>query len=125
MGFSNFGPLPSVCADFRRAIDSQTFLTQLVYGDNIFKVQNQKSNLLKRKNPSKRYPLYQQYLRTHRPPRLAVWGKNDPFFIPPGAKAFKRDVPNADVRFLDTGHFALETNVDDFALAILEMTVNA
>jgi pimeloyl-ACP methyl ester carboxylesterase len=72
-----------------------------------------------------RYPLYQQYLRTHRPPLLAMWGKNDTFFIPPGAEAFKRDVPNADVRFLDAGHFALETNVDDFASAILEMTVNA
>jgi pimeloyl-ACP methyl ester carboxylesterase len=72
-----------------------------------------------------RYPLYQQYLRTHRPPLLAIWGKNDTFFTPPGAEAFKRDVPNADVRFLDAGHFALETNVDDFASAILEMTVNA
>ena len=72
-----------------------------------------------------RYPLYQQYLRTHRPPLLAMWGKNDTFFIPPGAEAFKRDVPDADVRFLDAGHFALETNVDDFASAILEMTVNA
>ncbi|HEV3091804.1 MAG TPA: alpha/beta hydrolase [Candidatus Cybelea sp.] len=71
-----------------------------------------------------RYPLYQQYLRSHRPPLLAMWGKNDTFFIPPGAEAFKRDVPNADVRFLDAGHFALETNVDDFASAILEMTVN-
>ncbi len=54
-----------------------------------------------------------------------MWGKNDAFFIPPGAEAFKRDVPHADVRFLDTGHFALETNVDDFASAILEMTVSA
>jgi pimeloyl-ACP methyl ester carboxylesterase len=72
-----------------------------------------------------RYPLYQQYLRTHQPPLLAMWGKNDSFFIPPGAEAFKRDVPNADVRFVDAGHFALETNVDDFASAIMEMTVNA
>jgi pimeloyl-ACP methyl ester carboxylesterase len=72
-----------------------------------------------------RYPLYQQFLRTHRPPLLAMWGKNDTFFIPPGAEAFKRDVPNADVRFLDAGHFALETNVDDFASAILEMRINA
>jgi pimeloyl-ACP methyl ester carboxylesterase len=72
-----------------------------------------------------RYPLYQQYLRTHRPPLLAMWGKNDTFFIPPGAEAFKRDVPDAEVRFLDAGHFALETNVDDFASAILKMKVNA
>ena len=72
-----------------------------------------------------RYPLYQQYLRTHRPPLLAIWGKNDTFFIPPGAEAFKRDVPDADVQFLDAGHFALETNVDDLASAILKMPVDA
>ncbi len=72
-----------------------------------------------------RYPLYQQYLRTHRPPLLAMWGKNDAFFIPPGAEAFKRDVPDADVRFLDAGHFALETNLDDFATAILSMPIDA
>lgn len=72
-----------------------------------------------------RYPLYQQYLRTHQPELLAIWGKNDPFFIPPGAEAFKRDVPNADVRFLDAGHFALETGVDTIAAAILEMKVDA
>jgi pimeloyl-ACP methyl ester carboxylesterase len=77
------------------------------------------------KSNIERYPLYQQYLRTHRPPLLAIWGKNDTFFIPPGAEAFKRDVPNADVRFLDSGHFALETNVDDVASAISKMTVNA
>jgi hypothetical protein len=50
---------------------------------------------------------------------------NDSFFISPGAEAFKRDVPNADVRFLDAGHFALETHVDEIAAAILAMTVNA
>ncbi len=72
-----------------------------------------------------RYPLYQAYLRTHRPPLLAMWGQNDIFFIPPGAEAFKRDVPDADVRFVDAGHFALETNVDDYAAAILEMNVTA
>ncbi len=54
-----------------------------------------------------------------------MWGKNDTFFIPPGAEAFKRDVPDADVRFLDTGHFALETNVDDLVSAILELKVHA
>jgi len=68
-----------------------------------------------------RYPLYQQYLRTHRPPLLAIWGKNDSFFVPAGAEAFKRDVPNAVVKFLNTGHFALETNVEDIASAILKM----
>jgi pimeloyl-ACP methyl ester carboxylesterase len=77
------------------------------------------------KSNIERYTLFQQYLRTHRPPLLALWGKNDPFFIPPGAEAFKRDVPDADVRFLDTGHFALETNVDDYASAIMQMTIRA
>jgi pimeloyl-ACP methyl ester carboxylesterase len=73
------------------------------------------------KSNIERYPLYQQYLRTHRPPLLAMWGKNDAF-IPPGAEAFKKDVPNADVRFVDAGHFALETNVDDYAAPIMNMT---
>jgi pimeloyl-ACP methyl ester carboxylesterase len=77
------------------------------------------------KSNIERYPLYQEYLRTHRPPLLAIWGKNDDFFIPAGAEAFKRDVPDADVRLLDASHFALETNLDDFASAILTMTVNA
>jgi pimeloyl-ACP methyl ester carboxylesterase len=68
-----------------------------------------------------RYPLYQQYLREHQPPLLAIWGKNDSFFIPPGAEAFKRDVPNAVVQLLDAGHFALETNLEEIASAILKM----
>jgi pimeloyl-ACP methyl ester carboxylesterase len=66
------------------------------------------------------YPMFQQYLRTHKPRFLAVWGRNDPFFLPAGAEAFKRDIPNADVRFFDTGHFALETHADAIADAIRE-----
>jgi pimeloyl-ACP methyl ester carboxylesterase len=69
------------------------------------------------------YPSFQEYFRTHKPPFLAVWGKNDPFFLPAGAKAFKRDIPHADVRFFDTGHFALETHCDQIALAITEFLV--
>jgi len=61
------------------------------------------------------YPIFQEYLRKHKPPFLAVWGKNDPFFLPPGAEAFKRDIPSATVRFLDTGHFALETHAAEIA----------
>jgi pimeloyl-ACP methyl ester carboxylesterase len=61
------------------------------------------------------YPKFQEYLRTKRPPLLAVWGKNDPFFLPPGAEAFKRDNPNAEVHFYDTGHFALETHAQEIA----------
>jgi pimeloyl-ACP methyl ester carboxylesterase len=66
------------------------------------------------------YPEFQAYFRKHKPPLLAVWGKNDPFFLPAGAEAFKRDIPGADVRFLDTGHFAIETHCDEIAAAILE-----
>jgi pimeloyl-ACP methyl ester carboxylesterase len=64
------------------------------------------------------YPSFQQYFRTHQPPLLAVWGKNDPFFLPPGAEAFKRDNPRAVVCFLDTGHFALETHAPEIAASI-------
>jgi pimeloyl-ACP methyl ester carboxylesterase len=64
------------------------------------------------------YPKFQEYFRTKRPPVLAVWGKNDPFFLPPGAEAFKRDNPTAEVRFYDTGHFALETHHQEIAGAI-------
>src|SRR5882672_2100680 len=64
------------------------------------------------------YPAFQAYFRTHKPPFLAVWGHNDPFFLPAGAEAFKRDIPGAVVRFFDTGHFALETHATDIALAI-------
>ncbi|MFF9127785.1 alpha/beta fold hydrolase [Streptomyces sp. NPDC014889] len=66
------------------------------------------------------YPTFQEYFRTHQPPLLAVWGRNDPFFLPPGAEAFRRDIPGADVRLLDTGHFALETHSGEIAAAIRE-----
>ncbi|MGH7189282.1 MAG: alpha/beta fold hydrolase [Acetobacteraceae bacterium] len=64
------------------------------------------------------YPTFQDYFRTHKPRLLAVWGKNDPFFLPPGAEAFKRDLPDAIVRFLPTGHFALETHAAEIAVSI-------
>lgn len=64
------------------------------------------------------YPAFQKYFREAKPPLLAIWGKNDPFFIPPGAEAFRRDNPNAVVKLLDTGHFALETHVEEIAAAI-------
>jgi pimeloyl-ACP methyl ester carboxylesterase len=69
------------------------------------------------------YPKFQDYFRTYKPPFLAVWGKNDPFFLPPGAEAFKRDIPGAVVRFFDTGHFALETHVEEIAAAIRDFIV--
>jgi pimeloyl-ACP methyl ester carboxylesterase len=64
------------------------------------------------------YPAFQAYFRTHKPPFLAVWGKHDPFFLPAGAQAFKRDIPGADIRYFDTGHFALETHAGEIAEAI-------
>jgi pimeloyl-ACP methyl ester carboxylesterase len=66
------------------------------------------------------YPTFQTYFRTHKPRLLAVWGKNDPFFLPAGAEAFKRDIPDAVVRFFDAGHFALETHAGEIASAIRE-----
>jgi pimeloyl-ACP methyl ester carboxylesterase len=66
------------------------------------------------------YDTIQAYLRLHQPPVLAIWGKNDPFFIPPGAEAFKRDVPQADVRFVESGHFALETHAAEIGAAMRE-----
>ena len=59
------------------------------------------------------YPVFQACFREHQPPLLAVWGKHDPFFLPPGAEAWKRDIPQAEVHFYDTGHFALETHGDE------------
>jgi pimeloyl-ACP methyl ester carboxylesterase len=64
------------------------------------------------------YPKFQEYFRSHRPPTLAVWGKNDPFFLPAGAEAFRRDNPGTEVRFLEAGHFALETHVQATAAVI-------
>jgi len=64
------------------------------------------------------YPNFQEYFRAKKPPLLAVWGKNDPFFLPHGAEAFKRDNPKAEVHFYDTGHFALETHGEQIASAI-------
>ena len=68
----------------------------------------------------KLYPKFQEYFRKSKPPLLAIWGKNDPFFIPAGAEAFRKDIPNAQVRFLDTGHFAIETHAEDIAAAMKE-----
>lgn len=69
-------------------------------------------------NNIKQYAKLHEFFRRHQPPTLAIWGKNDPFFLPAGAKAFKRDNPNAEVRLLDTGHLALETHGQEIAAAI-------
>lgn len=64
------------------------------------------------------YPAFQAYFRAHKPRFLAVWGRNDPFFLPTGAEAFRRDIPDAQVTFLETGHFALETHAAEIAATI-------
>ena len=64
------------------------------------------------------YPKFQEYFRTSRPPLLAIWGKNDPFFVPAGAQAYGRDIPNSEIQFLDTGHFAIETHFAEIASAM-------
>ena len=66
----------------------------------------------------KLYPKFQEYFRKNKPPLLAIWGKNDPFFIPAGAEAYRKDLPNAQIEFLDTGHFAIETHPVEIAAAI-------
>jgi len=64
------------------------------------------------------YPKFQEYFRTRRPPLLAVWGRNDPFFLPAGAQAFRRDNPDAEIHLLDAGHFALESHASEIAALI-------
>jgi len=74
------------------------------------------------------YPAFQAYFRKHRPPLLAVWGKNDVFFLPPGAQAYRRDIPDAEIHLLDAGHFALETHTREIAglmRAFLDRRVSA
>ena len=72
----------------------------------------------------KLYPKFQEYFRKSKPPLLAIWGKNDPFFVPAGAEAYRKDLPNAKIQFLDTGHFALETHVVEIAAAMREFLAN-
>jgi pimeloyl-ACP methyl ester carboxylesterase len=67
------------------------------------------------------YPKFHEYFRQYKPPFMAIWGKNDPFFIPAGAEAYKRDLPSASIRFVDSGHFALETHVEEIAQGMREL----
>ena len=71
----------------------------------------------------KLYPKFQEYFRKSKPPLLAIWGKTDPFFVPAGAEAFRKDTPEAKVQFLDTGHFAIETHVVEIASAMKDFLV--
>ncbi|MDH6125069.1 alpha/beta hydrolase [Kitasatospora sp. GP82] len=67
-----------------------------------------------------RYPEWQEWLRKHTPPTLITWGRNDPFFPEPGARAYLRDLPDAEVHLFDTGHFALEENLPEIAPLIAD-----
>ncbi len=67
------------------------------------------------------YPAFQAFFRQAQVPTLAIWGRNDPFFIPPGAEAYRRDNPDAVVELLDTGHFALETHGQYIAQRIIDV----
>ncbi|HEY2822312.1 MAG TPA: alpha/beta fold hydrolase [Candidatus Acidoferrum sp.] len=69
-------------------------------------------------NNVKLYPKFQEYFRTSKPPLVAIWGSKDLYFIPPGAEAFRRDIPNATVQFVETGHFALETHLEEITTAM-------
>jgi len=71
----------------------------------------------------KLYPKFHEYFRKSKPPLLAIWGKNDPFFLPAGAEAFRKDLPGAKIQFLNTGHFALETHVVEIASAMKDFLV--
>jgi pimeloyl-ACP methyl ester carboxylesterase len=71
------------------------------------------------------YSTFQNYFRIYKPRFLAAWGKNDPFFVPAGADAFRRDIPGAQIQFFDTGHFALETHVKEIAAVISDFLAPA
>jgi pimeloyl-ACP methyl ester carboxylesterase len=73
----------------------------------------------------KLYPAFQEYFRKYQPPTLAIWGTHDPFFISAGAEAYRKDNPNATVTLLDTGHFALETHVEEIAVAMYDLLTRA
>lgn len=83
-------------------------------------VEVQMDLLLDYRTNIEQYPLLHEYFRRHQPPTLVIWGDKDPFFTPAGAEAFRRDNPNAEVRLLDSGHFAIETHGPEIAAAMLE-----
>jgi len=76
-------------------------------------------------NNVKLYPAFHDYFRKSKPPLLAIWGRHDPFFIPPGAEAYRRDNPNAIVQFLATGHFAPETHGEEVSSAMKAFLIKA
>jgi pimeloyl-ACP methyl ester carboxylesterase len=107
------------------AVDPATWTLDQALLDQPGRKQAAEALLWDYQNNPGRYPDWQAYLREHQPPLLAVWGKNDPFFIAPGAEAYRRDVPDAKIMLLDTGHFALIEEADTIAAAINEHLASA
>jgi pimeloyl-ACP methyl ester carboxylesterase len=71
----------------------------------------------------KQYGIWQEYFRTHQPPMLVAWGKNDIFFGPQGALAFQRDIKDVEVHLLNTGHFPLEEDLG-ISTALIKQFLN-
>jgi pimeloyl-ACP methyl ester carboxylesterase len=113
---TRFQYLHGVSAPERVAPESYTLDQALL--DRPGNAEKQLDLLLDYQSNVRLYPRFQAYFRAWRPPTLAVWGKNDPFFLPAGAEAFRRDNPCAEVHFVDSGHFPLETHVDEIAQVI-------
>ena len=102
------------------AVSPDGYSLDLYYAQTIPDYEEIQSDLIfDYQNNVKQYPTFQKYLRENQPRLLAIWGKNDPSFIPAGAEAFARDLPNAEIRFVDSGHFALETHCAEIASHII------
>ena len=98
------------------AVSPDGYSLDLYYSQVISDYAEKQSDLIfDYQNNVKLYPAFQKYLQTFKPPLLAVWGKNDPSFIPAGAEAFQRDVPDAEIHLVDSGHFALESCCGEIA----------
>lgn len=105
-------------------IAPETYTLDQFFLDRPGNIDIQLDLVLDYKNNVALYPKFQEYFRKYQPPFLAVWGNKDPYFLPAGAEAYKRDMPKAIVKFYNTGHFALETNVNDIGNDILEFMRN-
>lgn len=100
-------------------IAPETYTLDQHFLDRPGNVEIQLDLLMDYQNNVKLYPRFHEYFRKYQPPLLAVWGNRDPYFLPPGAEAYKRDNPNATVKFYDTGHFALETHAAEIGQDVL------
>ncbi|WP_261305007.1 alpha/beta fold hydrolase [Paenibacillus andongensis] len=101
-------------------VSSDGYTLDIAYMSRLGNDEKQLDLIFDYQNNVKMYPLFQQYLREYQPPFLAAWGKNDVSFIPEGANAFRKDLPNAEIHLLDTGHFALETHANEIGELILD-----